>query len=320
LAILALCVSVCGCKPGLKEASGKDTIIVVVCSDEDWQLAGAALDSAFAVTENAVQALRVFELDHVKPKNLELYRYRKNILLMGTINSDMMKEVLSQDAKVMVGTGESYMFGSLDAWIENQIAVMIAAPAEKPLDQIVRLSGRSAYEFFKRNSLERIRRRMYSSGTEEEIKAQMMRKCGWSLDVPRGWRVSVDDSIRHAFSLVKHSPESVVSVYWGFEKGKKGWVDIRDEFGSMYLQGDKVDRARSTESPVTFKGYNAVRLEGNWENDKKGLGGPFVSYCFQDTASGKYYVVDYSAFAPGENKWPIMGQMEWIVQTFKIYH
>jgi hypothetical protein len=87
-----------------------------------------------------------------------------------------------------------------------------------------------------------------------------------------------------------------------------------------YLQGDEVVSERVREHDVDFRGYRARKLDGHWENEAKVMGGPFTTYCFQDTATGTHYMVDYNVFAPGRRKWPITGQMEWIVQTFTLHH
>lgn len=317
--ILVVCVALLGCR-AKQEAGGRETLIVVVCSDEDWESAGPALRDAFSVRERTIERQRVFDLKRVAARDVDMYRFRKNLLLMGGVNSDLMKDVMSEDAKVMVNSGESYMFGSLDGWAGNQILVMLVAPADKPLAQVVRLTGHPMFRYFKRESLERIRRRIYSSGIEEETKIGMKEKYGWSIDLPKAYRVASEDSAGGLVSFIKHIPERVISVYWGFEKGDGSWVDIRDEMAAEYLQGDRIDRRRYREMPVTFRGYEATKLAGHWENQKKVMGGPFVSYCFQDTVSGTYYMVDYNVFAPGEKKWPITGQMEWIAQTFTIHH
>lgn len=316
--VILLCMVIHGCRME-EEAGGKETVIIAVCNDEDWSDAGAALEEAFSVRERAVEGQFVFELKRVPETSLDMYRYRKNILLMGSINSDMMENVLSEDAKVMVSSGESYMFGSLDAWANDQILVMVVAPEDRSPGDIIRTTGRSAFRYFKEECEERIRRRIYSSGIEEEIKAQMRERYGWTINLPKAYLLAAEDSVDLLVSFIKHVPERVISVYWGFDKGNKSWVDVRDRMAAKHLQGDVVDRGRYMEIPTTFRGHKATKLTGHWENRRKIMGGPFVAYCFQDTISGTYYMVDYNVFAPAEKKWPIMAQMEWIAQTFKIH-
>lgn len=316
--IFFLCAAISGCRME-EEAGGKETLVIVVCSDDDWSEAGSALEKAFGVKEKTLERQLVFDLKRVGAEDLDMYRYRKNLLLMGSIKSDLMRDVLSEDAKVMVSSGESYMFGSLDAWANNQILVMTVASEDRPLGDIVRSTASSAFKYFKEECQERIRRRIYSSGIEEGLKVRMKERFGWSIDLPRAYITAEEDSIGCLVSFIKHIPERVISVYWGFDKGNRSWVDIRDEMGARYLQGDMVHRDRYEEVSATFRGYEAVKLTGHWENRKKIMGGPFVTYCFQDSVSGTYYMVDYNIFAPAEKKWPIMAQMEWIAQTFKIY-
>ena len=316
--IFFVCMAIGGCRVE-EEAGGKETVVVAVCSDDDWSDAGSALEKAFSVKEKTLEGQLVLELKRVRAVDVDMYRYRKNLLLMGRVDSDLMKDVLSEDAKVMVSSGESYMFGSLDAWANNQILVMTVAPEDKPLGEIVSSTARSAFKYFGEECKKRIRRRIYSSGIEEDMKAQMRERYGWSIDLPKAYVPAAEDSIGHLVSFIKHIPERVISVYWGFDKGSKSWVDIRDEMGAMYLQGDMVHRDLYRKVSATFRGYKAVKLTGHWENRKKIMGGPFVTYCFQDSISGTYYVVDYNVFAPAEKKWPIMNQMEWIAQTFRIY-
>jgi len=314
-----LLVSLAGCKIG-QEAGGRETDVVVVCGDEDWEDVGPILTEAFSVTEKTLHEQRVFDLVRARAQDLELYRFRKNLILMGNLESDVFEDVLSEDARVMVASGESYMFGSLDGWITGQIVVMIVAPPGKSLSDIVALAGPSAFKYFNEHCLERIRTRIYSEGIEEALKVRLRQAYGWTMDLPMGYKVADEDSSGGFVSFIRHNPERVILVYWGFDKGERSWIDIRNVMGLRYLQGDEVLPERVRQRGADFRGYTSRRLEGHWENEEKVMGGPFVTYCFQDTVSGMYYMVDYNAFAPAKKKWPILGQLEWIARTFTLHN
>ncbi len=316
-AALVACFAASGCRIG-QEAGGRETDVIVVASDEDWQEAGPLIEEAFSQREKTLDQQKIFDLARVSDQDLELYRYRKNLLLVSKIDSDLVKDVLAEDARVTVRSGESYMFGSLGAWIPEQILVVIVAPEDKPLAEVVKLTGPSALKFFKDECLERIRRRIYRQGVNQELRALVERKYGWSIDVPNGYEVADDDSTAGVVSLIRHHPERALVVFWGFPKDDKSWADVRDEMAAVHLQGDKLVGKTVSEKATTFAGCEATVLSGQWENERKLIGGPFVTYCFQDTSSGEYYMIDYNVFAPAEKKWPILGQMEWIVRTFRI--
>ena len=316
---LSLAVLLSGCRAG-QEAGGKETDIVVVCTDEDWEQAGTVLEEAFSVTEEAPQEQKVFDLLRAKAQDLELYKYRKNLVLIGGLDSAVFEDVLSEDARVMARSGESYMFGSIDGWISGQILVMIVSPPDKLLSDIVGLAGPAAFRYFREHCLERIRRRIYSQGIEEEVKRRMREAYGWTIDLPKGYRVATEDSSGGFVSFIRHYPERVILVHWGFDKGGSPWIEARNEMSMAYLQGDEAVPERVREIDVSFRGYSARRLAGHWENEEKVMGGPFVTYCFQDTVSGEHFMVDYNVFAPAKKKWPITGQMEWIAQTFTLHH
>jgi hypothetical protein len=197
---------------------------------------------------------------------------------------------------------------------------MIVAPPDKPLSEIVGLAGPSAFRYFKQHCLERIGSRMYNQGIEEEVKLRLKGMYGWTLDLPKGYRIAAEDSSGGFVSFIKHYPERVILVRWGFQTDESSWIDTRNEMSMAYLQGDQAVPERVTETDTLFRGYSARRLAGHWENEEKVMGGPFVTYCFQDTVSGTYYMVDYNIFAPAKKKWPILGQMERIAQTFTLYH
>lgn len=318
LIFFLLVIWTAGCKMGT-EAGGRETDVIVLCTDADWDQAGSALDKAFSVTEETPQEQRAFDLMRADLEDLELYRFRKNLILMGGVRSSVFDDILSEETKVMVRSGESFMFGSIDGWINGQILVMIVAPADRPLSDIVEMVGPRAVEYFRSHCLERIRSRIYRDGAEEEVKAHLKKSYGWSLDLPKGYRLATEDSSGGFVSFIRHNPERVILVHWGFEKGARTWIDVRNSMSLVYLQGDEVSPDRVTEETVNFRGHKARKLRGHWENEQKVMGGPFVSYCFQDTVSGVYYMVDYNVFAPTKRKWPILGQTEWIAQTFTLY-
>jgi hypothetical protein len=315
--ILVACFAASGCKIG-QEAGGRETDVIVVAGEEDWQEAGAAVEEAFSEREKMLDQQKIFDLIRVDEQDLELYRYRKNLLLVSRLDSDLVKDVLAEDARVTVRSGESYMFGSLGAWIPEQILVVIVAPPDKSLEEVAKMTAPSAFKFFKDECLERIRRRIYRQGENQKLRALVEGKYGWTIDVPNGYEIADDDSAAGVVSLIRHNPERSLVVFWGFPKDDKSWADLRDEMAALYLQGDEVVRKTVSERATDFGGYEAKVLSGQWENERKLIGGPFVTYCFQDTSSGEYYMIDYNVFAPAEKKWPILGQLEWIARTFRI--
>ena len=81
----------------------------------------------------------------------------------------------------------------------------------------------------------------------------------------------------------------------------------RDQIAEHYLFIDETE----------FAGRRAIELRGLWENEVKVAGGPFKAFAFYDEDTGRAYLVDIAAFAPGQEKEVFIRQLEIMARTFQ---
>ncbi len=170
----------------------------------------------------------------------------------------------------------------------------------------------------------KVSRELYADGLDPDIMAKLDTNYDWRMDVPRFYSLhkeSAEDRVM-MFRFRNRDPliDRIITVHWGPAGSKpmtaKRVRQLRDDIMLDYSAGDLVSDNFLDAATVTFAGHDAVRLDGNWDNDKDLIGGPFRTYGFVDKTTDTYYIVDYFLLAIAMKKEPKMRQLNVIVNTF----
>ncbi|MBD3286327.1 DUF4837 family protein [candidate division WOR-3 bacterium] len=180
---------------------------------------------------------------------------------------------------------------------------------------------------FKRRLLERMDGVTYGRGEDKKLTKEI-EKYGFKLRVPEKWyldeRYAEDNFIWiHAFS-----PNRLIFVYWEDEERegitRDAMLDLRDSLAHEFYEGDTLYRPLTTAGPYFFRGNQAVKLEGVWQNDSLVAdgrvitgGGPMISFAFNE--EGRFWMVDAMLFYPDTPRKKIfwLNQLEVILATFE---
>ena len=313
-----------GCQH-IEKAVGREDVIVTVSEEGEWKRLESLLRGIFEREEPySLERRPFFELRQVSPGDFDLYQFRKNLLLVGVFGSNpLIQELLTEEAKGEVLSKKALLFEMRDPWVEGQSLLIATGVDGDTLSSLLKNYGEYLFNFYKEEVSRRTVKRIYADGYEEEMALRFKGYYGWTLRLPEGYRIALEDSLGRFVQMIRNSPDRLITLYWeGWEGGPdqvfsllKECIDLRDTLAERYFGGDVVLRDRVQKEEVPFQGRKALRVVGHWENEKKVMGGPFVSYCF--IQEGRFYFLDLHLFAPGEKKWLYLLQLEEIAKTFE---
>ena len=71
-------------------------------------------------------------------------------------------------------------------------------------------------------------------------------------------------------------------------------------------------------STFESNGTTSFTIKGLWKMENAFMGGPFISYVFQDTLRDKVVVTEGFLFNPGEDKRNTLQELSWLISEPKI--
>ena len=93
---------------------------------------------------------------------------------------------------------------------------------------------------------------------------------------------------------------------------------IRSELAWKMYDKDVMRRNLVKFSLTNLGPYEAVRMDGYWENSQDVYGGPFVCFFIYDKLKSKLWIVDCVVYAPGFNKHKLLRELISLAETFRI--
>jgi len=105
----------------------------------------------------------------------------------------------------------------------------------------------------------------------------------------------------------------------------KSVLSARDSLLKRFVPGQSKEIYMSTERLYppfinTFESNGATSfiIKGLWKMENAFMGGPFISYVFQDTLRNEVVVTEGFLFNPGEDKRNILQELSWLISEAKI--
>jgi len=318
---LTIILTQLSCKRRSPRAGGKKTEIITVCDETTYNLIEKLLDSSLLRIIYTPTKEYIFSIKVVSPDKFPIYQYRRNIFIVGKLDTPLIDSLLAPEAREQVASNKAYIFGKEDLYARGQSVLIVAAPKSEMLPQIIESDSDLVFNYFAEGIRKRLKNDLYEDGYQEDIAERFRVRYRFSIHIPPGWQFVKEDAKGRFVKFMRHYPDRVISIYW--ENKPKDFltneeaISIRDDIGKNYYEGDFIDNTRTEFYFVKFHGITAQKLDGIWQNNEKVMGGPFISYLF--SAHNKFYLIDMHVFAPGEKKWYWLQQLELIVDTFEAF-
>lgn len=315
--IIVWALSGCGRLP---EGGGGLHEVVAVADSEDWASAGELVRGALERVVRTPQEEKVFIVRIEPPEKFGFFRRWRNILLIARLDTpegtaDLVRSLLGRRVLKRIEDEGAVLGFRRDVWARDQFFCALVARDGEALREKAGEWGDAIFRMFEKALEERLSGWIYRHGEERGAEDMLRSRFGWSLRLPRGYRV---ERAGEGFVWVrKRTPERWIFVWWGDAPDTLdgAWLRAqRDNIGARYYNGDRVVPQWLKEEAVEFAGRPAVRLSGIWENPRFVAGGPFRCYGFQH--EGRAYIVDVAVFVPGATKEPYLRQVDLVARSF----
>ena len=215
-----------------------------------------------------------------------------------------------------------------DVWARNQLVTVMLLPegggaeAVHPLiDPLQRLMDQQFREY--------ARARMYVSGRDTALTDTLMREHGFQIEIPNVYRWARETDSIFVFRNDNPDPSELirqVTVAWRSPLPEEmppheTLLEWRQELAQEHYSYPQVhDTTLFLRQDTTFRGMEMREVQAVWSNppeDQFPAGGPFIFRAIACPEDDRLYLVDAWLYAPGEDKYEYMIQLETIMESFR---
>lgn len=252
-----------------------------------------------------------FLIRWIEPQRLKDFATFHTIFIIGKSEDRMIR-----DMGEMIIKGRFGFFRLKDLWARNQLICLFIAK-DSLAEGLKRYALRIHYTF-EQDFLKRLEEATYKEGYDEKLTRYIFNRYGFGIKVPKGFMINEKFKKNNFIYIFGHNPDRSIFIYWGKRRDldKNRLLALRDSLTQRFYEGDILLENLTTTEETDFLGSPGLRILGVWENKKRVIGGPFISYCFN--YNNRFFFIDGVLFLPGEKKLNSLFQLKIILKTFKI--
>jgi hypothetical protein len=324
--IVALLTFPVGCD--LPRAHGDANAIIVATDEDGWFELEEAIREAL---EPAIQTVREelpFRLTHQDPNVSDhwgsLRRFRQ-VLVVGTRDDFWVAEALEAHAEGSAAAAPDIL-QVRSLWARDQLVTILLVPEERKAEAVAQV-GDSLFALMDRQYRTWAMNRMFVSGRNEALADSLRTNAGFSLLFPNVYRYSVQDSV-FRFRNDNPSPTERIrelAVTWRSplpeeDPTRDELAEWRDQFTRDYYVNPQVlDTLFVSYGEISVDGVRGVELQSAWANppDRWVAGGPFIARALRCPEQDRLYLLDAWLYAPGQDKYEYMIQLQTILDSFR---
>lgn len=314
LILAATMLVMTSCGKYKSEAVGRARDVIVFTEHKDLVETGAdfALERQIFTPQPAPE----FFLRFMQPEEIEKYAGYHALFFAGFDSDPLMKRLFPN-----LSARDSFaLYQITDVWAKEQEVLVYLARDSASLKHGLEVMKEKIYEAFKFHLLERMETVTYEDGGDAKLTAKIG-TYGFGLKVPRDWLLDETFAAERFVWIHAHNPERLVFIYWENAPRADIAADkmkaLRDSLTWMFYQKDYLNDTFTIAGPAYFRGNEAARIRGVWQNDSMTIGGPMISYSFNE--GGKFYMIDGTLFYPETPRKKLfwLNQLEVVLATFK---
>lgn len=323
-ALLPLILAAGGCEQKSAVAFGGANTIIMVAPERLW---GAVEDTVMTALEPRIFTVRderTFDVTHVAPSDENWLRLRefKQVVLLGYEGDPWLESAVSGMENVPRTLPTIETVG--EVWARDQVVTVVLLPrgaGAEAVESVIPELHRLLDERFKGY----VRQRMYLSGRDDPLQERLAAEYGFSLLLPELYRHERRGQVhlfRNHYAAGSRELRRAVLVTWregAAPADSAALLAWRDSVASTaYAFRQQVARERLlVERGVD--GPGALQLQGAWETPAEEFpaGGPFIARAVPCASQDRTYLLDAWLYAPGEDKYEFMLQLENILDSFE---
>jgi hypothetical protein len=310
--------------------------VLVIADDAKWEsdfksLVEQHFEAPYDVLPQPEKTLNVTHV--VFDKFDKIFRRYRNILIIADLEDSsavtkLALEHLGEDLTTKAFNNPDFYLGKKkDLWANNQLVVFLFAPGAEKIDSILSQNSDFIKNIFLKNELRRYHEAVMSIKENKPVMKTIREKFGYSMDIPLDYFVAKNDP---QFLWLRKETEEISFNLMFYEEplseetqNNRG-VELRNLLGKKYVSSEIPGSYMTTDSvlpPEPFvlnqHGMTVYETKGLWRLENDFMGGPFVTYYFENPATKKAYLVDAFIHAPGTKKKPEVRRLEALLATIK---
>ncbi|MFP4089991.1 MAG: DUF4837 family protein, partial [Cyclobacteriaceae bacterium] len=318
-------------------ASGE---VVLVMDSAAWQ--GELGDELREIFLKAMPGLPqpepYFSVRYVDPFKLnKVLKNAKNMLFVATLDNESQAGRRMQnyftDASVerMKLDSNLFRFSKENMFARGQEVLFLFGTTEEALINNLQENRPDVRSFFHKVEIERLQKSLYKANERKGISRTLMNEHGFSIRVPHDYQIVPLDHKPENFvwlrSVGDEVDKSIVVAYEDYTTEDaftpEGIMDLRKRIMKNNIKDDSTtymtiqDLAPVEFDTLNFNGKYAIETRGRWRMHEVAMGGPFVSYTVVDQAKNRLYYIEGFVYSPGQQKRPLIREVEAILRTFE---
>ena len=315
----------------LPSAMGDVHAIVISASPALWGQVGAATLSSIERTVFTVRDERTFRALYVEPADSawsRLYRLRQ-LLLIGKTSDVIMTGPLAALENPLAPPAIAQV---RDLWSRGQLVTVLVLPDHTTVEEDAATVDAMLPELagiFDAQFRDWVLGRMFATGPDTALARALAADHGFSVVVPEVYDHRVAGAageVVHVFRNDNPDPSELIrqlAVTWR-EGASQLDVDEMLEWRARIVDAhydypQVLDGGRVIAGPVEHHGRPAMRYQSVWQNppDAYPAAGPFIVLAIPCPEQGRTYLLDAWLYAPGDDKYEYMIQLEEILDSFR---
>jgi hypothetical protein len=305
-------------------AWGETNSIIIASSPELW---GEVMDTVRGALEPRIRTVRdelMFQVTHQEPGG-ELWpnmRRFRQLLLVGTPDAEWMQDAVGKLRSEPALPSITQVY---DVWARDQLVTLLLLPREGDAES-VRAMLPQLGELFGEQYHQWAVNRMFLSGVDSAGAETLRNEAGFSLVLPSVYRWRDQDSV-YVFRNDNPDPAELIReivVTWRSPAPETidadGMLAWRAELAAEhYSYPQLVDLTDAAMGPLEHQGRDGHQVQAVWRNPPEAnwpAGGPFILRAIPCPEQDRLYLIDAWLYAPGEQKYEYMIQLETILDSF----
>lgn len=311
-----------------QRAYGDANSVVVAATPDLWNQVQDSVQSILEPEIYTVRNERTLELTYQDPSQeawnrLSLFRQE---LLIGSRDDPWVARALEEhDGDEPLSPPQ--ILQVYDVWAQNQLVTILLLPPGGGAQDVLSLLP-ELHDLMDDQYREYARGRMFVSGRDTALADSLMREVGFAVVVPNVYEQIFQDSV-YIFRNDNPSPSELirqVAVTWRSpvpeaDLGADSLLAWRRTLAEVHYPYPQVnDTTTLSVEEGTFRGMPVTELQAVWSNppeDTFPAGGPFLLRAVECPADDRLYLLDAWLYAPGQDKYEYMIQLETILSSFQ---
>lgn len=328
LLVLAIPILSCSQKSSFPPAGSYSNIVLVTETGEPGGLNDIIIKELQHPVDYYSKMEIQFKLRMISAYDVQDEPPTKNMVVFGVAREGRIGTViegfLGTNAVRKVLEGKNHIFKKMDYPYTGQLTVIVTASSHDRLRKVIEENGQVIRDIIEDGNRERLRNYLLTRDTPD-LTAELKARHGFEIRIPSLYELNQEKDDVPGIELVRKHPHRGITISWKYwdkntlsSADSTRLYDIRADLAWKMYDKDVMRKDLVFYHDTMFGPYEAVRMDGYWENSEDMFGGPFICFFVHDRARKRIWLVDCLVYAPGFDKHKLLREVLSIAETFRI--